>query len=103
MKDYMLMYLETSEKEIVYKKVSDRWEVGIAKNDHNNGFTQVSFVNSILTSEGGKHVDYITEQVCILYCTRTVYNVQCTLYMYSHAVFLDRAITNYTHTYILCC
>ena len=36
----------------------------MAKNDHNNGFTQVSFVNSILTSEGGKHVDYITEQIC---------------------------------------
>ncbi|CAF3762190.1 unnamed protein product [Adineta steineri] len=64
MKDYMLMYIETNEKEIVYKKVNERWEVGVSKNDHNNGFTQVSFVNSILTSEGGKHVDYITEQIC---------------------------------------
>ncbi|CAF0740339.1 unnamed protein product [Rotaria sordida] len=64
MKDYMLMYVETTEKEIAYKKVNDRWEVGIAKCDYNNGFTQVSFVNSILTSEGGKHVDYITEQIC---------------------------------------
>ncbi|CAF2392227.1 unnamed protein product [Rotaria sp. Silwood2] len=65
MKDYMFMYLDnTTEKEIVYKKVNDRWEIGIAKNDYNNGCTQVSFVNSILTSEGGKHVDYITEQVC---------------------------------------
>ena len=64
MKDYMLMYLETNEKEIVYKKVNERWEVGVAKNEHSNGFTQVSFVNSILTSEGGKHVDYITEQLC---------------------------------------
>ncbi|CAF5205543.1 unnamed protein product, partial [Rotaria magnacalcarata] len=64
MKDYMLMYVDVDEKEVVYKKVNDRWEVGIAKNDHNNGFTQVSFVNSILTSEGGKHVDYITEQIC---------------------------------------
>ncbi|CAF0743650.1 unnamed protein product [Rotaria sordida] len=64
MKDYMLMYVETTEKEIAYKKVNDRWEVGIAKCDYNNGFTQVSFVNSILTSEGGKHVDYVTEQIC---------------------------------------
>ncbi|CAF2092079.1 unnamed protein product [Rotaria magnacalcarata] len=64
MKDYMLMYIEATEKEIAYKKVSERWEIGVAKNDHNNGFTQVSFVNSILTSEGGKHVDYITEQIC---------------------------------------
>ncbi|CAF2365861.1 unnamed protein product [Rotaria sp. Silwood2] len=64
MKDYMLMYIDTDEKEVVYKKVNDRWEIGLAKNDHTNGFTQVSFVNSILTSEGGKHVDYITEQIC---------------------------------------
>ena len=64
MKDYMLMYVDADEKEIVYKKVNNRWEVGIARNDHNNGFTQVSFVNSILTSDGGKHVDYITEQIC---------------------------------------
>jgi len=64
MKDYMLMYLETSEKEVVYKKVNERWEVGIAKSDHNVGFSHVSFVNSILTSEGGKHVDYVTEQIC---------------------------------------
>lgn len=64
MKDYMLMYIDADEKEVVYKKVNDRWEVGVAKNDHNNGFTQVSFVNSILTSDGGKHVDYITEQIC---------------------------------------
>jgi DNA topoisomerase-2 len=65
MRDYMLMYLDTiTEKEIVYKKVNDRWEVGVAKNEHNSTFTQVSFVNSILTSEGGKHVDYITEQLC---------------------------------------
>jgi DNA topoisomerase-2 len=64
MKDYILMYVEADEKEVVYKKVNDRWEIGVAKNDYNNGFTQVSFVNSILTSEGGKHVDYITEQIC---------------------------------------
>ncbi|CAF4870424.1 unnamed protein product [Rotaria sp. Silwood2] len=56
MKDYMFMYLDnTTEKEIVYKKVNDRWEIGIAKNDYNNGCTQVSFVNSILTSEGEKN------------------------------------------------
>jgi len=64
MKDYMLMYVDADEKEVVYKKVNERWEIGVAKHDHNQGFTQVSFVNSILTSEGGKHVDYITEQIC---------------------------------------
>ncbi|CAF3730269.1 unnamed protein product [Adineta steineri] len=64
MKDYMLMYVDAEEKEVVYKKVNNRWEVGVARNDHNQGFSQVSFVNSILTSDGGKHVDYITEQIC---------------------------------------
>ena len=64
MKDYMLMYVESDEKEIVYKKINDRWEVGLAKSDYSTGFTQVSFVNSILTSDGGKHVDYVTEQIC---------------------------------------
>ncbi|CAF0793170.1 unnamed protein product [Rotaria sordida] len=64
MKDYILMYVDVDEKEVVYKKFNDRWEIGVAKNDHTKGFTQVSFVNSILTSDGGKHVDYITEQIC---------------------------------------
>ena len=64
MKDYILMYVDADEKEIVYKKFNERWEIGVAKNDHSGSFTQISFVNSILTSEGGKHVDYITEQIC---------------------------------------
>ncbi|CAF1267381.1 unnamed protein product [Rotaria sp. Silwood1] len=44
--------------------INDRWDIGVAKNDYNNDFQQASFVNSILTSENGKHIDYITEQIC---------------------------------------
>lgn len=29
----------------------------------NSGFQQVSFVNSIATTKGGKHVDYISDQI----------------------------------------
>jgi DNA topoisomerase-2 len=29
----------------------------------NNGFQQVSFVNSIATTKGGTHVNYITDQI----------------------------------------
>ncbi|CAF5199604.1 unnamed protein product, partial [Rotaria magnacalcarata] len=36
----------------------------VAKNDYNNDFQQTNFVNSILTSEHDKHIDYITEQIC---------------------------------------
>ncbi len=51
-----------SSNEIKYEKYSDRWEyaVGLAPNEE---FTQVSFVNGIFTSKGGKHVDYITNQI----------------------------------------
>ncbi|CAF0924114.1 unnamed protein product [Rotaria sordida] len=44
--------------------VNGCWDIGVAKNDYNDDFQQASFVNSILTSENGKHIDYITEQIC---------------------------------------
>src|SRR5579871_2339017 len=36
MKDYILMYVDVEEKEVVYKKVNERWEIGVAKNDYTN-------------------------------------------------------------------
>lgn len=42
--------------------VSDRWEVGVgASNDAVH--QQISFVNAIHTYHGGKHVNYITDQI----------------------------------------
>ncbi len=38
-----------------------RWEVGFAVSDGN--FQQVSFVNSIATTTGGTHVNYIADQI----------------------------------------
>ena len=40
----------------------DRWEVGFAVSD--GSFQQVSFVNSIATTSGGTHVNYIADQIC---------------------------------------
>ena len=39
-----------------------RWEIGFAVSD--GAFQQVSFVNSIATTSGGTHVNYIADQVC---------------------------------------
>lgn len=42
--------------------INDRWEIGVAMTPSHN-FEQVSFVNGIYTSKGGKHVDYIVSQI----------------------------------------
>lgn len=66
---YCNMYLEdlneTEEKpEFVYSAVNDRWEVAVAPLPEKlSGFEAISFVNGINTSRGGKHVDYIVEQL----------------------------------------
>ena len=47
----------------IFEKCGERWEVCVAASD--DGFQQVSFVNSIATSskEGGTHVKHVTDQV----------------------------------------
>ena len=47
----------------LYQEFSSRWAICIAVNPTQQ-FEQVSFVNGITTYQGGKHVDYITNQVC---------------------------------------
>ena len=51
-----------SEHQRLYEKANERWEytVCLAPNEE---FTQVSFVNGIHTSKGGKHVEYIVGQL----------------------------------------
>ena len=41
---------------VVYETPSERWEIGVGISDE---FKQVSFVNGIYTSKGGKHVDNV--------------------------------------------
>ncbi|XXG94377.1 DNA topoisomerase 2 [Hypoxylon texense] len=43
-------------------KAHERWEIGFAVSD--GSFQQVSFVNSIATTTGGTHVNYIADQIC---------------------------------------
>lgn len=45
---------------------NERWQIGASYSD--DGFQQVSFVNGISTIRGGKHVDYITNQITKKIC-----------------------------------
>ena len=46
----------------VYEEFSERWEYAVAVSPSNE-FLQVSFVNGIHTPKGGKHVEYILNQI----------------------------------------
>lgn len=61
---YMELFIGSNKKEIprVFEVVNSRWEIG-ACTSSNGCFQQISFVNGIWTSKGGKHVDYIAGQL----------------------------------------
>ena len=73
-KQYMEMYTKAISAEnapedapskdmqvILTDNSNERWEIGFAVSD--GAFQQVSFVNSIATTSGGSHVNYIADQV----------------------------------------
>ncbi|KAG0365746.1 DNA topoisomerase [Gamsiella multidivaricata] len=65
-KEYIEMYIPTPEKDeekpkLIYDNTNPRWEIACIPSD--GQFQQVSFVNSISTSKGGVHVDYIANQI----------------------------------------
>lgn len=43
-------------------KAHQRWQIGFTVSD--GSFQQVSFVNSIATTAGGTHVNYVADQIC---------------------------------------
>ena len=51
----------------IYEAHEDRWEYAVAMAPSQE-FTQVSFVNGICTFKGGKHVDYIMNQITRKLC-----------------------------------
>ena len=46
----------------LYEKVNDRWEYAVCISPLDE-YTQVSYVNGINTKKGGKHVDYVMNQI----------------------------------------
>jgi DNA topoisomerase II len=60
---YIDLYIgDKTEAPRVYEESSERWEYAVALSPSSE-FIQVSFVNGIHTSKGGKHVEYILNQI----------------------------------------
>lgn len=59
---YVDLYLGSNkEKQRIYTTDDDRWDVCVSSSS--DGFRQISFVNGINTLKGGKHVDYVVNQI----------------------------------------
>ena len=66
-KEYVDKYLKGKEDEqgnplkCAFEQCSERWEIAVALSE--SGFKQISFVNSIATTKGGRHVDHVVQQI----------------------------------------
>ena len=60
---YVDLYIGSAgETKRVYESANERWEYAVCMAPSEE-FTQVSFVNGIYTGKGGKHVDYLLNQL----------------------------------------
>ena len=60
---YINLYIGgKGETKRIYESCNERWEYAVCLTP-NDEFMQVSFVNGIFTSKGGKHVEYIINQI----------------------------------------
>jgi DNA topoisomerase-2 len=60
---YVDLYIGSKSEHVrVYEEINERWEIVASYNEF-NGFEHISFVNGIWTIRGGKHVEYITNQI----------------------------------------
>lgn len=66
-KDYVDLYIKDkidengSPLKMAYEDCHERWQIAVTLSDR--GFQQVSFVNSIATTKGGRHVDHVVDQI----------------------------------------
>lgn len=59
---YFQKFLSPDNAIIGFERVNSRWTVGVALSDTET-LQQISFVNCIYTSHGGKHVEYVRENI----------------------------------------
>jgi len=65
---YIDLYIgDKNDTQRVYEENGERWEYAVALTPTNE-FVQVSFVNGIQTAKGGKHVEYILNQITRKLC-----------------------------------
>nr|NVI79303.1 topoisomerase 2 [Cucujiformia] len=66
-KDYVDLFIKDIEDgqgnnlKAIHEVVNNRWEVALTISE--KGFQQMSFVNSIATTKGGRHTDYVTDMI----------------------------------------
>uniref|UniRef100_A0A672IH98 DNA topoisomerase 2 n=1 Tax=Salarias fasciatus TaxID=181472 RepID=A0A672IH98_SALFA len=66
-RSYVDLYLKDKVDElgspltVIHELANERWEVCLTTSE--KGFQQISFVNSIATTKGGRHTDYVADQV----------------------------------------
>jgi DNA gyrase/topoisomerase IV subunit B len=95
--DYIGFYYDDIPKNLVYRNINSRWEVGVVF-DPNCGDEQISFVNGINTYKGGNHVDHIVNQV-----TKKVATYIKSLAKHKNAKILPAFVKQFLTFYINCC
>lgn len=65
--NYVNMFVKDGDAKVIFEAPSERWEYAVTLTPLGE-FTQVSFVNGIYTSKGGKHVEYILNQIVKKVC-----------------------------------
>ena len=84
------MYIGTkTETKRIHEIANARWEYAVCLSPVDE-FTQVSFVNGVYTSKGGKHVDYLLKKIINKHRDKL-------LIPYSHAHINDKQQSKDTH------
>jgi DNA topoisomerase-2 len=88
-------YIQLYTKQDSVSETQDRWSYTITLSDE---FKQVSFVNGIFTSKGGRHVDYIVNQIvkklCEYILKKKKIEIKPTIIREQITIFLNSTIEN---------